>query len=222
MNDTIAVWRDRKAGHADTGSCTPGEIVQLPKKQIIPASTLLAEAFYDSPVLVKLFGDTSKRTRLLPIFFNFIVRYGLLTGDVHISSTNLEGVAIWIRSDKDHVNLSTLLQIAFPSLPMLKIGRTLTGLIQYDKYVTRMRKKHLPSLHWYLHMLAVAPEHQGNGHAGRLIKPMLARIKQQQLPCYLETQEPQNVEIYKHCGFKILEQTTIPNLNIPNWAMLRS
>ena len=74
MNETVALYRDRKADSAETLTYIPGDFVHLPTTQIMPASTLLAEAFHNSPVLVKLFPDTSTRTSLLPLFFNFIVR----------------------------------------------------------------------------------------------------------------------------------------------------
>jgi hypothetical protein len=41
------------------------------------------------------------------------------------------------------------------------------------------------------------------------------------IPCYLETAEEQNVQLYEHFGFTVVDETTIPGTSLTNWAMLR-
>lgn len=50
---------------------------------------------------------------------------------------------------------------------------------------------------------------------------MFARIDREGLPCYLETQDEQNVPLYQHFGFKVVNKSTIPETKLTNWAMLR-
>ena len=50
---------------------------------------------------------------------------------------------------------------------------------------------------------------------------MLTRIDEAGLPCYLETLEEQNVPLYEHFGFAVAEESTIPETELTNWAMLR-
>jgi ribosomal protein S18 acetylase RimI-like enzyme len=67
----------------------------------------------------------------------------------------------------------------------------------------------------------VDPAYQGKGYASRLLKPMLARIDRENMPCYLDTEEEKNVSIYQHFGFKVLEEVKIPSTDIILRAMLR-
>jgi hypothetical protein len=50
---------------------------------------------------------------------------------------------------------------------------------------------------------------------------MLARIDEEGLPCYLETMDPNDVPLYKHFGFKVVDESTVPATSLTNWAMLR-
>jgi hypothetical protein len=40
-------------------------------------------------------------------------------------------------------------------------------------------------------------------------------------PCYLETHDEENVEIYKKYGFKVMEEEVIPGTNIMQFSMLK-
>ena len=71
------------------------------------------------------------------------------------------------------------------------------------------------------HLIGVDPHHQGKGFASKLIKPMLARIDKQELPCFLETVDERDVAIYKHFGFNVVDESVVPATGMTSWAMLR-
>jgi len=73
----------------------------------------------------------------------------------------------------------------------------------------------------YFQLLGVSSNMQGRGYASALIKPILARLDKEQLPCYLETHKPENVSIFQHYGFEIVEEGIIPDSEVTQWAMLR-
>lgn len=54
-----------------------------------------------------------------------------------------------------------------------------------------------------------------------LVKAALSRIDEEHLPCYLDTEEEENVSLYQRYGFRVVEELTIPGTNIRLWAMLR-
>lgn len=196
-------------------------LIDLSRTQIGLASTILAEAFRDYPLFVRLFPNLSKRKKVLPYFFDFMVRHGFLYGKVYTTSGNLEGVAIWFHSEKAELNLWRLLRVGVSPACFLNLGKGFWELLRYDKYVSELRQHHVPFRHWYLNMLAVAPEFQGKGYASALMRPMLAQVEQDRLPCYLETQEEENVGFYEYHGFSVVQKTTIPHIGIPNWSMMR-
>ncbi len=71
-------------------------------------------------------------------------------------------------------------------------------------------------------VIGVAPVSQGQGYASKLLKPMLARLDEEGLPCYLETQKEKNVTLYQHFGFNVVEEFTFPSTTLTTWAMLRA
>jgi ribosomal protein S18 acetylase RimI-like enzyme len=78
-----------------------------------------------------------------------------------------------------------------------------------------------PFKHTYLQSLGVDPQFQGEGHAGKLLKHMLSRLDSTHMPCYLETAEEHNVRLYKHFGFRVVDESNVPGTSLTNWAMLR-
>jgi hypothetical protein len=50
---------------------------------------------------------------------------------------------------------------------------------------------------------------------------MLERIQGEGLPCFLETQNEENVSLYEHFGFEVIYKETFPETELPNWGMVR-
>jgi GNAT superfamily N-acetyltransferase len=91
----------------------------------------------------------------------------------------------------------------------------------YTEYAYHLQARLAPFPHWYGFLLGVDPVFQGKGYASALIMPMLTRLDRERLPCYLETHKEKNVSIYKHYGFKLIHEETIPRTSINHWVMLR-
>ena len=60
--------------------------------------------------------------------------------------------------------------------------------------------------HWYLGVLATAPERQGSGLGRAVTAPMLAAADRARLPAYLETMSSENVAIYRRLGFEVVRE----------------
>ena len=197
------------------------KLLRLTKTQIKPAAEMLTRAFQDSPDNVYYFPDISERRNKYFYYLQFIVCYGLLYGEVYSTSPNMEGVAVWLNSEKANMTLWRAIRSGRLSM-RLKLGRkTYSQLMSFGDYLTSVRKRYAPFKHWYLLGLGVNPDYQGKGYASTLLKAMLARIDNEHLPCYVETQDGKNLPIYEHYGFKLLEESIVPDTKITNWAMLR-
>ena len=92
----------------------------------------------------------------------------------------------------------------------------------FGDYIDGVHKRLTPYKHWFLQTIAVDPQFQGKGYAGKLLRPMLARMDEECLPCYLETIDEENVSLYEHFGFKVVDKSAVPKTNLTNWAMLRT
>jgi len=47
-------------------------------------------------------------------------------------------------------------------------------------------------------------------------------IDKQNLPCYLNTQNVNNVSLYEHFGFELVGEIKVPNSNVNYYGMLRN
>ena len=96
-------------------------------------------------------------------------------------------------------------------------GGTLRGLL-----VDLAMVRHLPREdHWYLHYLGVAGAHQGRGLGRLLLADGLARADADRRPCWLETQLPQNVALYRSVGFEVVAEYDVPGGGPHFWGMRR-
>jgi ribosomal protein S18 acetylase RimI-like enzyme len=196
-------------------------LTRLTKAQIKPAAAMVARAFQDNPLSVYFFPDVSERKSKLPYIFQFMIGHGLLYGEAYATSPNLEGVAVWLPSEK--ASMTRRGDIGNEGLSRLfKVEReTAAKWRSFDDYVSSMHKRLVPFAHWYLQLLGVDPAYQGKGYAGTLLKAMFTRIDKERLPCFLETDEKRNVSIYQHYGFKVVEEGIVPGSEVTIWAMLR-
>lgn len=196
-------------------------IIHLQKDQIKPAAEMLAKAFIDNPMFALFIPNTAERAKKWPYLFQFQIRYGMRYGEVHTTSSRLEGAAIWFPSDK--VKITIWRSIRCGVLPMIpKVGwKLLRRMETIDNYARSIHRRHAPFKHWFLAILGVEPHLQGSGYASALLKPMISRIDHDNLPCYVETENMKNVSMYQHFGFKIVEEFKIPGYDLKLWAMLR-
>jgi len=196
-------------------------LVRLNKAQVKPAAEMLARAFQNYPLLQYYFPDELERKKIASYFVSVAVFSGIRYGEIYATSPNLEGVAIWFPSGNYPVTIWKLVR-SVPLSVIFGFGRYGGGRMrQLGEYVDAVHQRLAPFGHWFLQVIGVDPQFQGKGYAGKLLRPMLARIDQEHLPCYLDTQNEKNVSIYQHYGFKVVEEVTIPGTEISHWAMLR-
>lgn len=197
------------------------DCLRVTKSHIKPASETLARAFQDDPLFVYSVPDALERKKKLPYIFEFLIRWGVLYGEVYATSSDLEGVAVWFSSEQAEMTVWRMIRSGGFSF-CFKVGKdVISRFVSFANYAFNVHKRHAPLRHWYLSLIGVDREFQGKGYASALMKPMLARIDQEHLPCYLETENERNVPIFQHYGFEVVEADTIPGSDVYNWAMLR-
>ena len=190
-------------------------------RQIKPMADMLARAFHDDPMPQYVFADAESRDAKLPNFYEIPLRYGLRYGEVYATSANLEGVAVWLPSEKAYMSSRGII-LAGAILNTLRMGSKPGERIdRLGTFLDKQHKLHVPEKHWYLYVLGVDPEYQGQGYASQLLKPMLERLDREGLPAYLETNKERNVTLYQHFGFDVVEESIPPGTDLVTWAMKR-
>jgi len=197
------------------------DLVLLNKSHIKPAAEVLTRAFRNYPFSKYFFPDELEREKRLPYFFQYFLNYGIRYGESYATSLNLEGVAVWLTSDNYPMTFGRLIR-SVPLSIMFSLGRWGGDRMRYfGEYIDAVHKRLAPFKHWYLQEIGVDPQFKGKGYAGKLLRPMFARIDEEGLPCYLETEDEKNVTLYEHFGFRMVEKSAIPETKLTSWAMLR-
>jgi len=198
---------------------------RLEKDDIERVAEMLTRAFYDDPLTLYAYSDEERESGNLHYFFQFPVRYCLRYGEGYAPTSDIEGVALWLPSSKYPITFWRTLRTAslwFMLKMMRKIGSARLKRMAYiGKYIDEAHKRLASFEHMYLQVLGVDPEQQGKGYAGKLLKTMFNRLDEEGMPCYLDTLKEQNVAMYEHLGFKVLEKIDIPDADIASWALLR-
>ncbi len=196
------------------------DLLRLNKPHIKPAVRVLTEAFQNYPLLNYYYPDELAKKRIAHYFLSLELFSSIRYGEIYATSHNLEGVAVWIPSDKYPMTFCRLLR-SVPLSVIFGLGRYGGNKMKHlSDYIDAVHQRLAPFKHWFLQTVGVKPQSQGRGYASKLIRPMLARIDEEGLPCYLETMSEHNVQLYEHLGFKVVDKSTIPKTNLTNWAML--
>ena len=181
---------------------------------------MLSRVFKDE--LKDIFPNPEERRVKEPIVNEFLLRRDYSYSRSFITSHKLEGIAVWMHSDKREKRPFWRVLTSGAIWQAIKIGiKPLMKMQAVDQYVERKHKELAPHKHWYLAALAVNPQHQGKGYGSKLLNEMLSYIDKKGLPCYLETWGEKNVSMYKHFGFKVVDEFTVPNTTDRLIAMLR-
>ncbi len=198
------------------------DLIRVSKREMEPAIEALTKAFQESPLIRYFTANYSEKAKAhgLRCFLSIGVHIGIKYGEVY-ATPNFEGVAIWMKSDKLPITTWKTLR-SVPFTLMLGFARYGGAKMRpVGDFIDKTHERLAPGLHWYLQVLGVDPKFQGRGYAAKLVRPMLSKIDNQHLPCYLETLDEKNVSIYEHFGFRIIEKSAIPQTPFTNWAMLR-
>lgn len=196
------------------------ELISLEKSEIEPAAKALSRAFHDSSVYVYAFPDPNGRVKKIVPAFESVLRYGLKYGRVLTTTDRLEGIAVWMRSELMKMTVRRMWR-SHALWPAMRMGlRASVRMVRLNDYIERKHDELAPFDHLYLMLLGVAPEYQGNGYGGRLVRGMLEEAGEARLPCYLETTSEENVAFYEHLGFRVVDYFMVPKTTVEIWIML--
>ena len=196
-------------------------LIRLTDPDIGLASKTLARAFIIDPMVTYIFPSDPETERKLALLFAVIIRYGITYGEVYATSVNAEGVAMWLASDNSDMDLTKLKKCGLVDFSSQVSTDVISRIVYFNDFAYSRNKVHAPFKHWYLAFIGVDPAFCGKGFASALIKPMLARLDREKIPCYLETLTEKNAAMYKHYGFKLAEEINIPGTDLDLFAMLR-
>ena len=181
------------------------QLVPLSRQKVAEASRSLAAAFFDDPTSHFLLPREESRGKWLRLIHRAGLRQVLPEGHVYAATggDGIAGVIGLVPPGRYPLSTARFLRHFVPIILRLPTGgfspgRAVRGL-QAQGMIERM---HIKEPHWYVFVLGVRPERQGEGLGRALLDPALARADRDRLPTYLETTKEQNLAFYGRLASK--------------------
>jgi ribosomal protein S18 acetylase RimI-like enzyme len=173
--------------------------------------TVLAEAFFDDPILGWLMPEDGKRLERLRRYFGIELRHLALARGRVWTTSDLAGAALSLPPGRWRSPLRvTLLEGSAFGLHVARAAR-LGAAIEW---------RHVHGPHYYVRDVGVLPNMQGRGLGSALMGPTLERCDRERLPAYLEASSEQSAALYERLGFRHTRELRVWG-SPPLWLMLR-
>ena len=197
------------------------DLMGITEPRLLDTSRTLARAFQFEPKICQYIPDPEERKLKTPFLFEFIVRYGIKFGEVYADSNDIRGAAVWLPPDQVKISRDKARECGSHEMSCRLGQETLDRQRLLNEHAAEIHHRQASFPHWYLWVLGVRPEFAGQGWGGRLLKPMLSRIDEEKMPCFLETHTEENVALYRHFGFEVVEEAVLRGSDLKHWAMIR-
>jgi ribosomal protein S18 acetylase RimI-like enzyme len=198
-----------------------GNLFKFDKTNIHLAGKVAAKAYFDADDFTNSSKDPSKQMKYITKLMNITFQISVKFGSVYAPSKIIEGVAAWLPHDKVKLSIWHYIRHGALSAFFSAGNEGRKNLLRYANMASKKHDQHANFPHMYLYNLAIDPVYQGHGYATRLLKPMLAKLDENNLPCYLESPE-RNLALYEHFGFEVVEHVASPEFDTEIWLMLRN
>lgn len=189
------------------------EIIRLEKAQISQAADTLINAFRRESENQE---QTQEQDWFSQLFFQEIVLFGeenyresweaflrYFQPLRHVYTTpEIKGVAAWIPPLGYPLDIWRCLESGYYS----GLNFSLPFSLLDDAY----HKINWKQPYWYLFSLGVSKDYRRQGIGSALIKPILERASNDDLPCYLFTQTEEGVKFYESNGFEVMQKIDVP------------
>jgi GNAT superfamily N-acetyltransferase len=173
--------------------------------------TVLAEAFFQDPILGWLIPDDTKRLARLRRFFAIELRHIALPRGRVWTTRDLTGAALSVPPGAWRVPLrATLLEGTAFGVHLFRAARLGAA----------MERRHVREPHYYVRDVGVHPDMQGKGLGSALLRPTLDRCDREGLPAYLEASSERNAALYERLGFHLTDELRVAD-SPPLRLMLR-
>jgi len=199
----------------------PYKVHKLEKSEIDRAVETIFAAFINDPVMLWLFGGVDGYHQHARFAIKTWVRWSMLYG-LAIATDNCEAVALRRKPGKQEFTFWGMLRTGMFLYPRV-LGKKIFGrIIELGKIIEAEQARNMgKQKFWYCWVLAVKPDKQGQGYGKALMQYTFDLARCDNLPCYLETATPVNLQIHGHNGFELVSQQQITDSDVMLYSMLR-
>lgn len=177
----------------------------------------LVRAFEDDPAINWILRQDRKRSEAFNTWFRLCLRKVSLPHDEVYTTDDCSGAALWRPPGVLDIGFIDRLLL----LPDIIRVTGIRGFKRFSAFMTAVEEVHPRASHYYLQMLGVDPDHQGEGIGSALLEPVLHTCDRVRCGAYLETSKERNLGFYRRHGFA-LRGEIVPQPGGPRvWTMWR-
>jgi ribosomal protein S18 acetylase RimI-like enzyme len=175
------------------------------------AIDILVRAFHDDPVMLWM----SSHPNFLRTFFNITLPIFLPHGLTYIEAQG-RGAAAWLGPEQT-------LQWPVTAGNLWRMFKVcgVRGFIRFGRGGLATARFHPGEPHYYLFLIGTLPECKGQGIGSALIRHVLRKCDEENLPAYLENSKQDNLAFYRGHGFEVVDQIHFARGAPPVWLMWR-
>jgi ribosomal protein S18 acetylase RimI-like enzyme len=197
------------------------QITRLDPSAVPQAAPVQARAFFDDPGFAFTFPDEPSRPERLTWLMQVGISYGAKYGHVSTTAGQMVGHAVWLPPGDTSISDERLAEFGFAEAPEAMGALALERFGGFMELMGVHHERLMPEPHWYLMILGVEPDRQGEGIGSSLIASTLTQADAGDLPCYLETAKEKNLAFYRRHGFEVAHEDDIPGGGPRVWMMKR-
>ena len=196
------------------------ELYKISKSDVKYLSKMFERVFFNWSLVVALEPNEIIRRTRTHYFYALTIKHLIKYGEAYASSPKMEGVAMWVHSDYSEMSIWQLIKYgALKTLYKLGAKFVNKGVIAID-FMGKTHADLMKEPHYHFAWLGVEPELQKKGIGTELIHAMLNKFSIENMKCFLDTQDKQNIDYYKRFGFKLIHECQYPSVDVTYWGML--
>lgn len=182
-------------------------------------NALTDDAFYIA-MEVSVEGKPAHRREAMLRYYDYSIQEARRYGSFFAPDGLPVGVSIWSRPvSDDHARQMSDEKQAF--LKTYMGSASLEKYLQICGFMAQQAKSIISPDSWYLSIVGLAPQYQGQGRGVSLIRPILDRTDSLGCPAYLETFTRRNMQFYRRLGFEEAGGFDEPGTKARYWIMIR-
>lgn len=198
----------------------------LNEKEIKEFARLMSSGFISDPGIIAQMGNFEHAEILLYLHCEGQIRAFDQQSAVRVLENN-QGLLIGyaansineeqLLKDFNHASLKIMETITQEELISMQNNAVLAGEITKPEWY----KKYYDGEVFHLMVIVIDRPLKGTGAFRRLLIPVIKECERKEMPIVLQTHNPDNVSIYKHFGFELMEKHTSDKIDLTCFCMMR-
>ena len=164
--------------------------------------------------------DPVVRQEAMLKYFDYSMKEGQKYGELYIPGRDSFGASVWSKPINDP--LASQIHGEKKAFIRQHLGEaTLRKYSDIVEFMAQSAKDVVPNDSWYLSIVGIAPQFQGQGLGSTLVKPILDKADKMRVPSYAETFTPRNKNFYNRLGYQAVASFVEPVTGSEYWIMFR-